>query len=83
MKEIKNAMMGNWWKSEISRAILNIFRLYNGIDIFKLPFLDELYEKTFVVPHVNIKHKTRNCKKHFIQMFWFTFNKNFLFLVQN
>ena len=38
-------------KDEISRTILNIFRPYNGIDVFKLPFLEELYEKTFVVPH--------------------------------
>ena len=29
-----------------------IFRLYNEIDVLKLPFLEELYEKTFVVPYV-------------------------------
>ena len=52
MKKLKNAMMGNRWKGEISRTILNIFRSYNGIDVLKLPFLDELYEKTFVVPYV-------------------------------
>ena len=40
------------WKGEISGTILNIFRPYNGIDILKLPFLEELYEKTFVVPYV-------------------------------
>ena len=44
--------MDNTWKSEISRTILNIFRPYKGIDILKLPFLEELYEKTFVVPYV-------------------------------
>ena len=44
--------MGNMWKGEISRTILNIFRPYNGIDVLKLPFLEELYEKTFVVPYV-------------------------------
>ena len=43
--------MGNRWKGEISRTMLNIFRPYNGIDILKLPFLEELYEKTFVVPY--------------------------------
>ena len=45
-------MMGNRWKGEISVTILNIFRPYNEIDAFKLPFLEELYEKTFVVPYV-------------------------------
>ena len=45
--------MGNKWKGEISRTILNIFRPYNGIEILKLPFLEELYEKTFVVPYVD------------------------------
>ena len=45
-------MMGNRWKGEISCTILNIFRPYNGIDILKFPFLEELYEKTFVVPYV-------------------------------
>ena len=44
--------MGNKWKDEISRTILNIFRPYNGTDVLKLPFLEELYEKTFVVPYV-------------------------------
>ena len=44
--------MSNRWKAEISRTILNIFRPYNGIDVFKLPFLEELYEKTFVVSYV-------------------------------
>ena len=44
--------MGNRWRSEISRTILNIFRPYNGIDVLKLAFLEELYEKTFVVPYV-------------------------------
>ena len=29
-----------------------MFRTYNGIDVLKLPFLEELYEKTFVVPYV-------------------------------
>ena len=44
--------MGNTWKAEISQPILNIFRPYNRIDVLKLPFLEELYEKTFVVPYV-------------------------------
>ena len=44
--------MCNTWKGEISLTILNIFRPYNGIDVLKLPFLEELYEKPFVVPHV-------------------------------
>ena len=44
--------MSNTWKGEISRTILNIFRPYNGIDIFKLPFLEQLYEKNFVVPYI-------------------------------
>ena len=44
--------MGNMWKAEISRTILNIFRPYNEIDVLKLPFLEELYGKTFVVPYV-------------------------------
>ena len=39
--------MGNRWKGEISRTILNLFRPYNGIDVLKLPFLEELYEKSF------------------------------------
>ena len=43
--------MGNRWKVEVSRTILNIFRPYNGIDIVKLPFLEELHEKAFVVPY--------------------------------
>ena len=47
-------MMGNRWKAEISCTILNIFRPYNGIDVLKLPFLEDLYEKTFVVPYVYI-----------------------------
>ena len=44
--------MGNRWNSKISRTILNVFRPYNGIDVLKLSFLEELYEKTFVVPYV-------------------------------
>ena len=44
--------MGNRWEAEISRTILNIFRPYKGIDVLKMPFLEELYEKTFVVPYV-------------------------------
>ena len=44
--------MGNRWKGEISRTILNIFGSYDGIDVLKLPFLEELYEKAFVVPYV-------------------------------
>ena len=39
--------MGNRWKGEISRTILNIFRSYSGIDIMKLPLLVELYKKNF------------------------------------
>ena len=44
--------MGNTLKGEILRTILNIFRPYNGIDVLELPFLEELYEKNFVVPYV-------------------------------
>ena len=44
--------MSNRWKGEISCTILNLFRPYNGIDALKSPFLEELYEKTFVVPYV-------------------------------
>ena len=44
--------MGNTWKGEISRTFLNICRPYNAIDVLKLPFLEELYEKNFVVPYV-------------------------------
>ena len=51
-KKLKNATMGNRWKGEISRTIQNLFRFYNGIDILKLLFLEELYQKTFVVPYV-------------------------------
>ena len=47
--------MGNMWKGKISRTILNLFRAYNGIDVLKLPFLEELYEKTFVVPYVHYR----------------------------
>ena len=53
--------MGSRWKGEISRTILNIFRPYNGIDAFKLRFLEGLYEKTFVVPYViemNLLYRT-------------------------
>ena len=44
--------MGNTWQAEISGTIPNIFRPYNGIDALKFLFLEELYEKTFVVPYV-------------------------------
>ena len=44
--------MSTTWKGEVSRTILNIFRSYNGIDVLILPCLEELYEKTFVVPYV-------------------------------
>ena len=44
--------MINMWKAEISRTILNIFRSYNGMHVLKFLFLQELYEKTFVVPYV-------------------------------
>ena len=44
--------MSNRWKGEISRTILNIFRPYNGIDVLKLSCVEELYEKTFVVPYI-------------------------------
>ena len=47
--------MSNTWKDKISRTILNIFRPYNGIDILKLPFLEELYEKACLVPYVKRK----------------------------
>ena len=45
--------MGDTWKGEISRLILNIFRPYNGLNVLKLPFLEELYEKTFAMPYVH------------------------------
>ena len=48
-------MMSSRWKDEISRTILNLFRAYNGIDVLKLPFFEELYEKTFVVPYVHYR----------------------------
>ena len=48
--------MSNRWKGEISRTILNLFRAYNGIDVLKLPFLEELYEKTFLVPYVFLRY---------------------------
>ena len=44
--------MGNTWKAEILRTILNMFSPYDRIDVLKLSFLEELYEKTFVVPYV-------------------------------
>ena len=44
--------MGNTWKAEILRPILNMFSPYDRIDVLKLSFLEELYEKTFVVPYV-------------------------------
>ena len=47
--------MDNRWKDKISHTILKIFRTYNRIDVLKLPFLEELYEKTFVVPYVYSK----------------------------
>ena len=53
--------MGNRWKDEISRTILNIFPPYNGIDVLKLPFLEELYEKTFVVPYVYLIYDIETC----------------------
>ena len=34
--------MDNTWKDEISHTILNIFGPYNGIDVLKLPFPEEL-----------------------------------------
>ena len=55
--------MGNRWKDEISHTILNIFRPYNGIDDLKLPFLEELYEKTFVVSYV-ISAISRACQAY-------------------
>ena len=55
-------MMDNRWKGEISHTILNIFRPYNGIDVLKLPFLEELYEKTFLVPYVFSPMAVRSCK---------------------
>jgi len=44
--------MGNTWKAEILHTILNMFTPYDRLDVLKLPFLEELYEKTFVVPYV-------------------------------
>ena len=58
--------MGNRWKSEISRTILNTFRSYNGIDVLKLPFLEELCEKTFVVPYV---YKDRSGKNLLVKKY--------------
>ena len=52
--DMKNITIGSRWKSGISHTILNIFRPYNEIDVLKLPFLEELYERTFVVPYVDI-----------------------------
>ena len=46
--------MGNTWKAEILRTILNMFSPYDRIDVLKLSFLEELYEKTFVVPYVDL-----------------------------
>ena len=46
--------MGNRLKDEISRTILNLFRPSNGIDVLKLPFLEEMYEKTFVVTYIDV-----------------------------
>ena len=43
----------NRWKGEILHTILNLVRPYNGIDLLKLLFLEELYEKTFVVLYVS------------------------------
>ena len=40
------------WEDEIWHTILNMFKPYNGIDVLKLPFLEELYEEAFVVPYV-------------------------------
>ena len=51
-KKLKNTTIGNKWKVEILRTILNIFRSYNGLDVLKLPFLEELYEETFLTPYV-------------------------------
>ena len=48
--------MGNRWKAEISCTILNISRPYDRIDVLKLPFLQELYEKNFVVPYVKVRN---------------------------
>ena len=39
-KKKKNATMGNTWKAEILRTILNIFRPYKGLDVLRLPFLE-------------------------------------------
>ena len=47
--------MGNRWKGEISPTVLKIFRPYNGIDILKLSFLEELYEKGFVVLYAEFR----------------------------
>ena len=61
--------MGNRWKGKISHAILKIFRTYNRIDVIKLPFLEELYEKTFVVPYVRFTAK-------FVVDVFFFYSKN-------
>ena len=39
-------------KRESGANFTCIFGPSNGIDVLKLPFLEELYEKTFVVPYV-------------------------------
>ena len=61
--------MGNRWKSEISRTILNIFRPHKAIDVLKLPFLEELYEKSFVVTYalfyvIHLKNKSFSRVSH-------------------
>ena len=61
-KKFKNATMSNRWKSEISCTILNVFRPHNEIDVLKLPFLEELYEKTFVVPYVALPSRVADTK---------------------
>ena len=43
--------MGNMWNAEISHTIRNIFPPYNGINVLKLSFLEQLHKKTFVVPY--------------------------------
>ena len=58
-------MMGNRWKGKISRTILNIFRSYNGVGVLKLPFLEELYDKTFVVSYVYNIYYPKTIKQYY------------------
>ena len=53
--------MVNTEEAEVSHTILNIFRPYNGIDVLKLPFLEELYEKSCSALYVCGTERKINC----------------------